>query len=80
MGVSGILTLLSGTPLFVTANGGSLNLPGTTQTANQVAPVIYPHGINVGNGERRKTASGTGCTGMRSTRSFLKSPPRFSHV
>jgi hypothetical protein len=48
-GVSGILTVLSGTPFFVTANGGSLNLPGTTQTANQVAPVTYPHGINVGN-------------------------------
>jgi hypothetical protein len=48
-GLSGILTLMSGTPFYITANGGSLNLPGTTQTANQVAPVDYPHGIGQGN-------------------------------
>jgi hypothetical protein len=47
--VSGILTLLTGTPFYVTANGGSLNSPGSTQTANQIAPVTYPKGINVGN-------------------------------
>jgi len=47
--VSGILTLLTGTPFFVTANGGALNAPGSTQTANQIAPVTYPKGINVGN-------------------------------
>lgn len=47
--VSGILTLLTGSPFTVTANGGSENAPGTTQTANQIAPVTYPHGINVGN-------------------------------
>ncbi|HLH38506.1 MAG TPA: TonB-dependent receptor [Bryobacteraceae bacterium] len=46
--VSGFLTVLSGLPFFVTANGGSLNSPGSTQTANQVAPVTYPHGINIG--------------------------------
>ena len=47
--VSGILTMLTGTPFSITANGGSLNSPGSTQTANQVAPVSFPHGINVGN-------------------------------
>jgi hypothetical protein len=47
--VSAFLTMLSGLPFYVTANGGSLNSPGSTQTANQVAPVSYPHGINVGN-------------------------------
>jgi hypothetical protein len=47
--VSGILTMLTGTPFYVTANGGSLNSPGSTQTANQIAPVTYPHGINIGN-------------------------------
>jgi hypothetical protein len=47
--ISGILSLLTGTPFYVTANGGSLNSPGSTQTANQIAPVTYPHGINVGN-------------------------------
>ncbi|HME06717.1 MAG TPA: TonB-dependent receptor [Bryobacteraceae bacterium] len=48
-GLSGILTVASGTPFTVTANGGSLNLPGSTQTANQVGPVSILHGINTGN-------------------------------
>ena len=47
--VSGLLTLASGTPLTFTANGGSLNAPGNTQTADQIAPVQVLHGINVGN-------------------------------
>ena len=47
--VTGILTLESGTPLTITANGGPLAAPGNTQTANQVAPVQILHGINAGN-------------------------------
>jgi hypothetical protein len=47
--LSGILSIYTGTPFYVTANGGSLNSPGSTQTANQIAPVTYPHGIDVGN-------------------------------
>jgi hypothetical protein len=47
--LSGILTLMSGIPFFVTANGGTLNSPGSTQTANIVDPISYPKGINVGN-------------------------------
>jgi hypothetical protein len=43
--VSGILTMLTGTPFYITANGGSLNTPGETQTANQVAPVQILHGM-----------------------------------
>jgi hypothetical protein len=47
---AGILNLMSGTPIgTVGASGSSLNTPGETQTANQVAPVSYPKGINVGN-------------------------------
>ena len=46
---SGILSLLSGTPMTVTASGSSLNTPGSTQTANQVAAVQILDGINVGN-------------------------------
>jgi hypothetical protein len=42
-------SMLTGTPFYVTAHGGSLNTPGTTQTANQIAPVTYPKGINIGN-------------------------------
>ncbi|MGA3185510.1 MAG: carboxypeptidase regulatory-like domain-containing protein [Bryobacteraceae bacterium] len=47
--VSAILTLETGIPIQLTANGGSLNSPGSTQTPNQIAPVTYPKGINVGN-------------------------------
>ena len=47
--LSGVLTLLTGTPFSITASGSSLNTPGETQTANQVAPVQVLHGINTGN-------------------------------
>jgi len=47
--LAGILSLLSGTPVTVTASGSSLTTPGETQTANLVAPVTFPKGINVGN-------------------------------
>ena len=42
---SGILSIVSGTPFIVNANGGSLNTPGTAQTANLVAPYHVLHGI-----------------------------------
>jgi hypothetical protein len=47
--LAGILTLATGTPFTITANGTSLNTPGENQTANEVAPVQILHGINVGN-------------------------------
>src|SRR5579875_1425267 len=47
--LSGIISAYSGTPLTITANGGQLNLPGSTQTADQVAPVQILWGINTGN-------------------------------
>jgi hypothetical protein len=40
---------MSGLPFTVRANGGGLNAPGNVQTADQVAEVTYPHGINTGN-------------------------------
>ena len=46
--VSGILSLRTGTPINITANN-NLNLPGSTQTADLVAPVKILHGINVVN-------------------------------
>jgi hypothetical protein len=46
--ISGILGLRTGTPLTFTANS-SLNLPSTTQTPNQIAPIQILHGINIGN-------------------------------
>jgi hypothetical protein len=47
--LSGILTMMTGQPLTITASSSSLNTPGETQTGNQVAPVQYLHGINTGN-------------------------------
>lgn len=62
--ISGILTLESGSPIEdVGASGSSLNTPGETQTANQVGPVSYPKGINVGN-PWFSTASFTQPTGV----------------
>jgi outer membrane receptor protein involved in Fe transport len=46
--VSGILNLLTGTPFYITANGGALNTPGETQTANQIAPVSILHNVGPG--------------------------------
>jgi hypothetical protein len=52
--LAGVLTLMTGAPNItntdtITASGSSLNTPGETQTANQVAPLQILHGINVGN-------------------------------
>ncbi len=46
--VSGILTLMTGTPLTI-GGGSALNTPGSSQTANQVQPLQILHGINIGN-------------------------------
>jgi hypothetical protein len=46
--VNGILTLMTGIPLNVTG-GSALNTPGSNQTADLIATVTYPKGINVGN-------------------------------
>jgi hypothetical protein len=48
--VTGILTLMTGTPFTVTADGPALNLPGQgiAQTANQLYPVAILGGIGAG--------------------------------
>ncbi|MBV9406143.1 MAG: TonB-dependent receptor, partial [Acidobacteriaceae bacterium] len=48
---TGIISAYSGYPFTITANGGSLALPGAniSQTADQVAPVQILGGINTGN-------------------------------
>jgi len=43
--VGGILTFMTGRPLRFTANGNSLNAPGTTQTPQQIAPFQVLGGI-----------------------------------
>ena len=45
---NGIMTLMTGLPLTLTASAAGLNLPSATQTVNQVAPVSIPHGIGSG--------------------------------
>lgn len=47
--VSTFLTIMSGLPLFFTANSTSLLAPGNTQTPNLVAPVQILHGVGLGN-------------------------------
>jgi len=46
--LSGIISIVSGTPFTVVANGGTLNTPGTTQTASLVKPFHVTHGIGTG--------------------------------
>ena len=47
--VAGVLSARTGTPLTFTANGGTLNLPSSTQTADQVGDIQTLGGINIGN-------------------------------
>ena len=46
---SGIVSIVSGLPFTVSANGGTLNTPGTTQTANLSKPFHVVHKIGSGN-------------------------------
>ena len=43
--LSAIISAVTGTPFTVNAAGGTLNTPGTTQTANLVGPYSVLHGI-----------------------------------
>jgi hypothetical protein len=43
--LSGIISAVSGTPFTVYANPGSLNTPGTAQTANLSGPFKVTHGV-----------------------------------
>ena len=45
---NGILTLMSGLPVTLTASAAGLNLPGAVQTVNQIAPLVRPEGIGTG--------------------------------
>jgi len=78
--IAGSLSLLSGTPFYISASGSSLNTPGETQTANQVAPVTFPKGINTGN-QWFSTASFSQPTGVAfgsSGRNILTGPGLFA--
>jgi hypothetical protein len=78
--LAGTLTLLTGTPFYISASGSSLNTPGETQTADQVAPVQIQHGINTGN-PWFSTASFSQPTGVRfgtTGRNILSGPGLFA--
>jgi hypothetical protein len=47
--LSGIISVVSGIPFTVTANGGTLNTPGTTQTASLTGTYRVLHGIGSSN-------------------------------
>jgi hypothetical protein len=40
--------LTTGLPVTLTASAAGLNLPGTVQTVNQIAPLSFPKGIGSG--------------------------------
>ena len=77
--LSGVLSLMTGTPFYITASGSSLNTPGEPQTANQVSDVQILHGINTGN-QWFSTASFTQPTGITfgsTGRNILSGPGLF---
>jgi len=63
--LAGIISVVSGTPFSVIANGGTINTPGQTQTANLVKPFHVLHGIGPGNNwfDPSSFAQPIGCTG-----------------
>ncbi|HVW76094.1 MAG TPA: hypothetical protein VHB45_00675, partial [Alloacidobacterium sp.] len=63
--LSGIISVVSGTPFTVTANGGTINTPGQQQTANLVKPFHVLHGIGTGNHwfDPSSFQQPAGCTG-----------------
>ncbi len=78
--LSGILTMMTGTPLTFGASGSSLNTPGESQTADQGAPVQILHGINVGNPwfSRNSFGQPTGVRFGTTGRDIISGPGLFS--
>lgn len=63
--LTGILSMVSGLPFTVTANGGTLNTPGTTQTGSITGGLQVVHHIGAGNQWFNTTnfAQPAGCPG-----------------
>jgi hypothetical protein len=64
--ISGIISVLSGLPFTVTANSGTLNTPGTPQTATLVKPFHKLGGIGASNPwfDPTSFSQPSGCTGQ----------------
>ncbi len=62
--VSGVVSVVSGTPFTVSTNGSNLNTPGTTQTGQLVNPYRVLHGVGSSRYWFSPTAftTPTGCT------------------
>lgn len=77
---NGVMTLMTGTPLFFSYNSSNLNAPGNAQTPNLVAPVEIRHGINFGNEwfSRSSFAAPTGATFGNVGRNILSGPGFFN--
>jgi hypothetical protein len=82
--MNGILTLMTGTPLTITASGAGLNTPSQTQTADQLAEVTFPKGVNTianGGGEwfsRSSFALPVGARFGTSGRNIISGPGFFN--
>ena len=75
--VTGILTLMTGIPMTLTASGSAENLPGTTQTVNQVSTYQVLNGIGPNSPWFNPAAftqpSGSGVAG-NTGRNFISGP------
>lgn len=75
--VTGILTLMTGTPMTLTASGSALNLPSSTQTVNQVGTFQILGGIGPGSPWFSTSAfaqpTGSGVAG-NTGRNFISGP------
>ena len=78
--LNGIWTLMSGTPMTFTYSSANLQTPNQTQTADQIAEVTRPKGINVGNEwfSRSSFAAPVGARFGNSGRNILDGPGFFN--
>ena len=77
--VSSFMTIMSGLPLYFTANSTSLQAPNNTQTPNLVAPVHILHGVGPGNPwfSTSSFAAPVGATFGNVGRNYLSGPNFF---
>jgi outer membrane receptor protein involved in Fe transport len=76
--VAGVFTLMTGLPMTFYADAGSLNTPGSPQTADQVAPVTKLYGIGTPWFTRLSFAQPTGVRFGTSGRNILSGPNFFN--
>ena len=78
--INGVMAAYTGTPFTVTAPGNSLNAPNNTQTADQIAPIVFLGQYGPG-GHYYSTASFASITAVRFGnlgRNVLRNPGLFN--